>query len=93
MMGMELEGLEAGGARSRGRGLPRMAKAKKKPKADSARKAEPPPNLGRLGAERWIAVRQKSGAGPIEPKTRKQTRTERDRDAITHDLDDSPESG
>jgi hypothetical protein len=49
---------------------------KKKPAGDAA------PVLGRLGAEQWIAVRQKSGAGPMEPKPRRGTRTEREREAI-----------
>ena len=35
---------------------------KKKPKSKT--KDDTPPVLGRLGAEQWIAVRQKSGAGP-----------------------------
>jgi hypothetical protein len=55
-----------------------MAKKKLKKKA----KADAPPALGRLGAEQWIAVRQKSGAGPMEPKPRRGTRTEREREAI-----------
>jgi predicted alpha/beta superfamily hydrolase len=45
-------------------------------------KDEPPQVLGRLGAEQWIAVRQKSGAGPMEPKPRRGTRTQREREAI-----------
>jgi hypothetical protein len=51
----------------------------KKPKK-KAKEAAPP--VGRLGAERWIAVRQKSGAGPIEPEERKRTRAEQERDAL-----------
>ncbi|HTD37237.1 MAG TPA: hypothetical protein VK669_06975 [Candidatus Limnocylindrales bacterium] len=51
-----------------------MAKAKEKD--------ETPPALGRLGAEQWLAVRQKSGAGPMEPKPRRGTRAERERDAL-----------
>ena len=51
-------------------------KLRKKTKDDT------PPALGRLGAEQWIAVRQKSGAGPMEPKPRRGTRTEREREAI-----------
>ena len=57
----------------------------KKRKKKAAQNAVPP--LGRLGAERWLAVRQKSGAGPIEPKERKQTRTESERDAIDRERD------
>ncbi|MDQ6942795.1 MAG: hypothetical protein M3169_09840 [Candidatus Eremiobacteraeota bacterium] len=53
---------------------------KKTPKKKS--KDSAPPVLGRLGAEQWIAVRQKSGAGPMEPKPRRGTRTRRERDAI-----------
>ncbi len=55
-----------------------MAKKKLKKKA----KGDAPPTLGRLGAEKWGAVRQKSGAGPMEPKPRRGTRTERERDAL-----------
>jgi hypothetical protein len=58
---------------------------KKKPKSKA--KDETPPALGRLGAEQWIAVRQKSGAGPMEPKPRRGTRTERERAAIERDAD------
>ena len=54
-----------------------MAKAKKAKEKD-----ETPPALGRLGAEQWLAVRQKSGAGPMEPKPRRGTRAERERDAV-----------
>ena len=53
---------------------------KKKKKADS-----PPPSTGRLGAEQWLAVRQKSGAGPMEPKPRRGTRAERERAALEAD--------
>jgi hypothetical protein len=52
----------------------------KKRKKKSPKGAAPP--LGRLGAERWIAVRQKSGAGPIDPEARKRTRTQQEREAI-----------
>lgn len=62
---------------------------KKKPKHKT--KDDAPPALGRLGAEQWIAVRQKSGAGPMEPKPRRGTRTERERDAITREADGRPE--
>ena len=62
-------------------------KAKNKPKDDA------PPVLGRLGAEQWIAVRQKSGAGPMEPKPRRGTRTEREREAIEREADVRPEKG
>jgi hypothetical protein len=56
-----------------------MAKAKKpKNKAgDPGAQA-----TGRLGAEQWLAVRQKSGAGPMEPKPRRGTRAEREREAL-----------
>jgi len=65
-----------------------MAKKRKnKPKDDA------PPVLGRLGAEQWIAVRQKSGAGPMEPKPRRGTRTEREREAIEREADLRPEKG
>ncbi len=52
----------------------------KQRKKKSPKEAVPP--LGRLGAERWIAVRQKSGAGPIDPEARKRTRTQQEREAI-----------
>lgn len=54
-----------------------MAKAKKAKEKDQT-----PSALGRLGAEQWLAVRQKSGAGPMEPKPRRGTRAERERDAV-----------
>jgi hypothetical protein len=54
-----------------------MPKRKKKKAKDDAS-----PALGRLGAEQWLAVRQKSGAGPMEPKPRRGTRTEREREAL-----------
>ena len=54
-------------------------------------KDEAPPALGRLGAEQWIAVRQKSGAGPMEPKPRRGTRTQREREAIEREADGRPE--
>jgi hypothetical protein len=61
------------------------------------RKKTPPKEaaavLGRLGAERWIAVRQKSGAGPIEPEARKRTRTQQEREAIERDVDGGEPSG
>ncbi|HEY0381599.1 MAG TPA: hypothetical protein VGC72_05320 [Candidatus Elarobacter sp.] len=60
-------------------------KQKKKTKDDA------PPALGRLGAEKWVAVRQKSGAGPMEPKPRRGTRTEREREAIEREADARPE--
>jgi hypothetical protein len=55
-------------------------KKNKKKKADS-----PAPATGRLGAEQWLAVRQKSGAGPMEPKPRRGTRAERERAALEAD--------
>jgi hypothetical protein len=56
-----------------------MAKQKKKKK--QAKGSAVPP-AGRLGAEQWLAVRQKSGAGPMEPKPRRGTRAEREREAL-----------
>ncbi len=55
-----------------------MAKPKKKQKKTEGA----PPPAGRLGAEQWLAVRQKSGAGPMEPKPRRGTRAEREREAL-----------
>ena len=46
---------------------------KKKSKNDA------PPVLGRMGAEQWLAVRLKSGAGPMEAKPHRGTRAERER--------------
>jgi hypothetical protein len=60
-----------------------MTKPKKKKKKRS--KAEQPPAIGRLGAEQWLAVRQKSGAGPMEPKPRRGTRAQREREAVEHE--------
>jgi len=57
-----------------------MGKAKKKKKALAP--GGTAPEIGRLGADRWIAVRQKTGAGPIEPKPRRGTRADREREAI-----------
>ena len=57
-----------------------MAKSKK-PKSKK-KKAEPVPALGRLGAEQWLAVRLKTGAGPMEPKARRGTRAQRERAAL-----------
>jgi hypothetical protein len=54
-------------------------------------KDDTPPALGRLGAEQWIAVRQKSGAGPMEPKPRRGTRTQREREAIEREAGGPPE--
>ncbi|MBV8643212.1 MAG: hypothetical protein JO225_04765 [Candidatus Eremiobacteraeota bacterium] len=62
-----------------------MSKPKKKIKR---KESEPPPVTGRLGAAQWLAVRQKSGAGPIEPKPRRGTRAERERDALDDARDD-----
>ena len=56
-----------------------MAKPKKHKKKANAEAAPP---AGRLGAEQWLAVRQKSGAGPMEPKPRRGTRAEREREAL-----------
>lgn len=60
-----------------------MSSPKKKKK-----QAKDEPALGRLGAEQWLAVRQKSGAGPMEPKPRRGTRAERERDAVQLEADD-----
>jgi hypothetical protein len=57
-----------------------VPKKNKKKKAATA-----PPPTGRLGAEQWLAVRQKSGAGPMEPKPRRGTRAERERAALEVD--------
>ena len=65
--------------------MTKRKKLKQKPKDDA------PPVLGRLGAEQWIAVRQKSGAGPMEPKPRRGTRTQRERDAIEREAGGSLE--
>ena len=61
-------------------------KLKKKLKADT-------PALGRLGAEQWIAVRQKSGAGPMEPKPRRGTRTQHEREAVEREGGGPAEKG
>ena len=58
--------------------LQTMAKAKKAKKKKSA----PVQPSGRLGAEQWLAVRLKTGAGPMEPKARRGTRAERERAAL-----------
>ena len=55
-----------------------MAKQKKAKKKQAA----PPQPSGRLGAEQWLAVRLKTGAGPMEPKARRGTRAERERAAL-----------
>jgi hypothetical protein len=60
-----------------------MAQPKKNTKTKNA--AVQPPPTGRLGAEQWLAVRQKSGAGPMEPKPRRGTRAERERAALEAD--------
>jgi hypothetical protein len=57
------------------RALRAMAKAKK-PK--QPKKSAP----GRVGAEQWLAVRLKTGAGPMEPTPRRGTRAERERAAL-----------
>ncbi|HEY6234530.1 MAG TPA: hypothetical protein VIW69_05395 [Candidatus Elarobacter sp.] len=62
---------------------------RKKPKATA--KDDATPALGRLGAEQWLAVRQKSGAGPMEPKPRRGTRAERERDAVEREAEGRPE--
>ncbi|HEV3086493.1 MAG TPA: hypothetical protein VGX96_04630 [Candidatus Elarobacter sp.] len=68
--------------------LDTMPKPKKKHKKT---KGEAVPPLGRLGAEQWLAVRQKSGAGPMEPKPRRGTRAERERAAL--ELEGGPPRG
>jgi hypothetical protein len=65
-----------------------MAKKKLKKKS----KDDAPPVLGRLGAEQWIAVRQKSGAGPMEPKPRRGTRTAREREAVEREASERVEN-
>ena len=55
-----------------------MTKAKKTKKKKPAN-PKPPQATGRLGAEQWLAVRLKTGAGPMEPKARRGTRAERER--------------
>ena len=55
------------------------------PKKNAKKKTTQPPPAGRLGAEQWLAVRQKSGAGPMEPKPRRGTRAERARAALEAD--------
>ena len=62
-----------------------MAEPKKRKKKQGT--AAPP--ASRLGAQQWLAVRQRSGAGPIEPKPRRGTRSARERDALDHEADDS----
>jgi hypothetical protein len=52
---------------------------KKKKKQPEVPAAQP---SGRIGAEQWLAVRLKSGAGPMEPKPRRGTRAERERAAL-----------
>jgi hypothetical protein len=64
--------------------MPKSKKNKKKP-------AEPVPAVGRLGAEQWLAVRLKTGAGPMEPKARRGTRAERERAAL--ELENSAREG
>jgi hypothetical protein len=61
---------------------------RKKPKANVE---EIPPVLGRIGAEQWLAVRLKTGAGPMEPKPRRGTRAERERAAL--ELEDRARDG
>jgi hypothetical protein len=61
--------------------LPSVPPEMKKPKNSKKRK-EAKQAAGRLGAEQWLAVRQKSGAGPMEPKPRRGTRAEREREAL-----------
>ena len=64
---------------------PKKKKKKKRPPAEA-------PLTGRLGAEQWLAVRQKSGAGPMEPKPRRGTRAQQERDAVEREASE-PENG
>ncbi|MBV8368657.1 MAG: hypothetical protein JO036_06930 [Candidatus Eremiobacteraeota bacterium] len=63
-----------------------MAKPKKK---QEKTQGATPPARGPLGAAQWLAVRQKSGAGPMQPKPRRGTRAEREREALERE-DGSP---
>ena len=54
----------------------------KKPKKKKQAIEKPAQPSGRLGAEQWLAVRLKTGAGPMEPKARRGTRAERERAAL-----------
>ena len=58
-----------------------VTKAKKTKKKQQP-KETPPQASGRIGAEQWLAVRLKTGAGPMEPKPRRGTRAERERAAV-----------
>ena len=62
-------------------------KPPKQPKKHQPAPPAAPEVTGRLGAERWLAVRQKTGAGPMEPKARKLTRAERERRALDLESD------
>ena len=62
-----------------------MANAKKKKKKKRARTQQPV--TGRIGAEQWLAVRQKTGAGPMEPKPRRGTHAQREREALEREND------
>jgi hypothetical protein len=64
-----------------------MKKKTKTPKPATPKVPAAPEVTGRLGAERWLAVRQKSGAGPMEPASRKGTRAEHERRALDLDAD------
>ena len=68
-----------------------MAKPKNKKKQKRAQ--EMPPATGRLGAEQWLAVRQKTGAGPMEPKPRRGTRAQREREAVEREAIERENSG
>ena len=61
-----------------------MTKAKKpkRPKKSDKAPVTPPQPSGRVGPEQWLAVRLKTGAGPMEPKPRRGTRAERERAAL-----------
>ena len=69
--------------RAAGGSRPAMGKPKKKQQTPP-----PVPETGRLGADRWLAVRQKTGAGPIEPKPRRGTRADHEREALAREVPD-----
>jgi hypothetical protein len=70
------------------RAAAKMARTMAKPKKKKPPAQPAVPELGRLGAQRWLAVRQKAGAGPIEPKTRRGTRADLRREALAREAHD-----
>jgi hypothetical protein len=68
-----------------------MTKPKKKKKKRA--RSNPPSPAGRLGPEQWLAVRQKSGAGPMEPKPRRGTRAQHEREAVEREAIERETSG